>query len=161
MTLQIAVVGASDATPAMARSAAAVGRALAESGATVVCGGLGGVMTAVCRGAKSGGGTTVGILPGLDPDEANPWVDVALPTGMGEGRNLLIVRSAAAVIAIGGGYGTLSEIALALRAGKPVVGLTTWAMTRPDGEPDQGVVYLDDPYDAVAEALRLAAKTVT
>ena len=92
----------------------------------LVCGGLGGVMEAACRGARDAGATTVGILPGDDRGAANEFVDLAVATGLGEGRNLLVVRSADALIAIGGGHGTLSEIALALKAGKRVVGLGTW-----------------------------------
>jgi uncharacterized protein (TIGR00725 family) len=92
----------------------------------LVCGGLGGVMEAACRGAKGAGGTTIGILPGSERAAANAFVDVAVPTGLGEARNALVVRAADAVIAVGGGYGTLSEIALALKAGKPVVGLGSW-----------------------------------
>ena len=99
------------------------GRELARAGAVLVCGGLGGAMEAACRGAKAEGGTTLGILPGADRAAANPYVDVAVATGLGEARNALVVRAADAVIAVAGGYGTLSEIALALRAGKPVVGL--------------------------------------
>jgi uncharacterized protein (TIGR00725 family) len=130
---------------------------LAAAGAVVVCGGLGGVMEAACRGARSAGGLTVGLLPGLDPRGANPWVEVIIPTGLGEARNLLVVRSAAAVIAIDGEYGTLSEIAFALRVGTPVVGVGTWLLTRPDGLEDSGIVAVDDPADAVALALELAA----
>lgn len=103
-----------------------VGALLAEAGCVVVNGGLQGVMQASARGARSRGGLTIGILPGLDPSSANPYIDIPIPTGMGEMRNLLIIRSAAAAIAIGGGFGTLSEIALALKASKPVVGLGTW-----------------------------------
>ena len=99
----------------------------------VVCGGLSGVMEAACRGAHEAGGTTVGILPGADRSAANPWVDVAVPTGLGEARNALVVRAADAVLAVGGEYGTLSEIAFALKAGKPVVGVGTWELGR---EPD-------------------------
>jgi uncharacterized protein (TIGR00725 family) len=106
--------------------AEAVGRELASRGCVVVCGGLGGVMEAACRGAKQAGGTTVGILPGSDRRAANRWVDVALATGLGEARNALVVRAADALVAVGGGFGTLSEIALALKAGKRVVGLDTW-----------------------------------
>ncbi len=101
-------------------------------------------MEAACRGAREGGGTTVGILPGSDRGEANPYVDVALPTGLGEARNALVVRAADAVIAVGGGYGTLSEIALALKAGKPVVGVGTWSI--------EGVQAADGPEAAVAAA---------
>jgi uncharacterized protein (TIGR00725 family) len=112
----------------------------------VVCGGLGGVMEAACRGAKDAGGTTVGILPGSDRAAANPFVDVAIPTGLGEARNALVVRAADALIAVGGGYGTLSEIALALKAGKPVVGVGTWDI--------DGVVAAPDARDAVETVLQ-------
>jgi uncharacterized protein (TIGR00725 family) len=119
----IAVVGGSTCDTAEADLAEDVGRRLAVAGAMVVCGGLGGVMEAVARGVRGAGGLTIGVLPGADPHEANPFVDVPLATGMGEMRNALIVRAARAVIAIGGGHGTLSEVALALRIGTPVVGL--------------------------------------
>lgn len=141
----IAVVGAGEPDEALERLAEEVGAALAFRGATVVCGGLAGVMAAVCRGAKGAGGTTVGLLPGLDPDAANAWVDVAIPTGLGEARNALVVRAGRAVVAIGGGYGTLSEIALALKTGVRVVGLDTWDIA--------GIEVATDPEDAVALAL--------
>jgi uncharacterized protein (TIGR00725 family) len=102
-------------------------------------------MAAACRGAKAGGGTTLGILPGVDRTEANPWVDVAVLTGMGEARNALVVRCADALVALAGEYGTLSEIALALELGRPVVGLGTWEIA--------GVQVAEDPADAVARAL--------
>jgi uncharacterized protein (TIGR00725 family) len=111
----------------------------------LVCGGLGGVMEAACRGAKGAGGTTVGILPGTDRSEANEFVDVAIPTGLGEARNALVVRTAHALIAVGGGYGTLSEIALALKAGKRVVGLGSWDI--------DGVERVDTPEAAVEAVL--------
>jgi len=119
----IAVVGPGDATAGEEGEAEAAGRALAEAGAVVVCGGLGGVMAAACRGAKEAGGATVGILPGPDRGAANEWVDFAIPTGLGEARNALVVRAADALVAVGGGWGTLSEVALALKAGKPVAGV--------------------------------------
>lgn len=153
MAVQIAVVGASDPTPEQEAAAEEVGAALASMGAVVVCGGLGGVMAAACRGAKATGGTTVGILPGTDPADANPWVDVIVPTGMGEARNALVVAAASAVVAVGGGYGTLSEIALARRAGKTVVGLSTWSLIRPGGRPDDTVIAAADPTEAAALAL--------
>ena len=114
-------------------------------------------MAAACRGAKSVGGLTVGILPGDDPHEANSWVDVAIPSGLGEARNSLVVRSAAAVIAIGGEYGTLSEIALALRSRIPVIGIGTWSLMRPDGEIDERIIRIEEPDEAVKEAVRLAS----
>jgi uncharacterized protein (TIGR00725 family) len=122
-----------------------VGRLVAQRGAVVVCGGLGGVMEAACRGAQGEGGLAVAILPGLDRSAANPHVDVALPTGLGEARNALVVRAADCVIAVGGGYGTLSEIALALKGGKRVVGLHTWDI--------DGVESADGPETAVDAAL--------
>jgi uncharacterized protein (TIGR00725 family) len=122
-----------------------VGRLLARRGAVVVCGGLGGVMEAACRGARSEGGTAVGILPGLDRGAANPHVSVAVASGLGEARNALVVRAADALIAVGGAYGTLSEIALALKAGKPVIGLGTWEI--------EGMERADGPEAAVHSAL--------
>jgi uncharacterized protein (TIGR00725 family) len=128
------------------RAAEQVGQALGRRGVVLVCGGLGGVMEAACRGAKGAGAVTVGILPGADRAAANEFVDVAIATGLGEARNALVVRSADAVVAVGGGYGTLSEIALALRAGKRVVGLGTWDV--------EGVEAVDSPEAAVESVLR-------
>ena len=149
----IAVVGPRNADPAELAEAEEAGAAVAAAGAILVCGGLGGVMAAASRGARSGGGITVGLLPGTARDDANAWVVVALPTGLGEGRNALIVRAADAVVAVGGGWGTLSEIALALRAGLPVVGVGTWQLAR-GGAPVDGVVAAPDGRSAVEEALR-------
>ena len=145
----MAVVGAGDADPELDALAEAVGRALAEHGAVVVCGGLGGVMAAACRGAKAAGGATLGILPGTEREAANEWVDVAVPTGLGEGRNALVVRAADALVAVGGGFGTLSEIALALKAGKTVVGLSTWEL----GGRDDAIVRAGTAAEAVRAAL--------
>ncbi len=156
MATQIAVIGGSEAPDRVTAMAEAVGAGLGAGGATVVCGGLGGVMAAACRGAKSAGGLTVGILPGTDVSAANPWVDVAIASGLGEARNALVVGSAAAVIAIGGEYGTLSEVALALRSGVPVIGIDTWTLIRPGGAVDAGIVPIDDPGLAAATALSLA-----
>ena len=128
MSLYVGVAGASRPEPALLGEAELLGRRLAEAGAVVVCGGGPGVMEAACRGARSAGGTTVGLLPGLDRGEGNPHLGVALPTGLGQGRNLLLVRASDALVAVGGGFGTLSEIALALRTGTPVVGLATWSL---------------------------------
>ena len=122
----MAVVGPGRASADELAAAEAVGSELARRGAVVVCGGLGGAMEAACRGAKEAGGLTVGLLPGSDRSAANPFVDVAVATGLGEARNALVVRAADGVIAVGGGYGTLSEIAFGLKAGKPVVGLGGW-----------------------------------
>ncbi|RME47374.1 MAG: TIGR00725 family protein [Chloroflexi bacterium] len=153
--LIIAVVGDGQCDAATASEAEAVGRALAEAGATLVCGGLGGVMEAACRGAKSAGGTTIGILPGLDRRAANPYVDIPIVTGMDQARNLIIVRTAQAVVAVRGGYGTLSEIAHALKAGVPVVGLSTWELVKP-GERLDAIHRASTPEDAARLAVRLA-----
>jgi uncharacterized protein (TIGR00725 family) len=152
----IAVIGGSAATPEEEEAAEAVGRALAAAGAVLVCGGRGGVMAAACRGARSAGGLTIGILPGPTAQEANPYVDVAIVTGMGEARNAIIARTAQAVVAIGGGYGTLSEIAYALHFGAPVVGLGTWEVAR-EGQPPAPIHRAASPEEAAALALRLAA----
>ncbi|HXQ18131.1 MAG TPA: TIGR00725 family protein [Acidimicrobiales bacterium] len=153
----IAVVGSGTAHARTDTAAETVGRLLAEAGAVLVCGGLGGVMAAACRGAVGAGGLTVGILPGDQRAEANPWVGLVIPTGLGELRNGLVVRCAQALVAIGGEYGTLSEVALALKAGRPVVGLDTWELRRPNGSVDDGIVLAASPEDAVRRALGLAA----
>jgi len=140
----VAVVGPGEATAEEIEAARRVGAGLARAGAVVVTGGRGGVMEAACRGAAEQGGTTVGILPGTDRSEANRWVAVAIPTGLGELRNGLVVRCADAVIAVGGAYGTLSEIALALKTRVPVVGLASWRI--------EGVHAVDSPEEAVARA---------
>jgi uncharacterized protein (TIGR00725 family) len=152
------VVGPGEAGIEQLEVAEDVGAAIAAAGAGLVCGGLGGVMEAACRGARSRGGLTLGLLPGLDRDAANGWVVVAVPTGLGEGRNALVVRAADAVVAMGGGWGTLSEIALALKAGVPVVGLDTWEPAI-GGLPVDGIVRVGDARSAVAEALRLSAQS--
>lgn len=178
----VAVIGPGDPSDAERSAAFTVGALLARAGAVVVCGGLGGVMEEVCRGAVSvahpepGESTerasasdagaavppgvaahpvTIGLLPGLDRAAANPFVDVAIPTGLGELRNGLVVRASDAVIAIGGAFGTLSEIALALKAGRRVVGLGTWELSRA-GIPDEAIVVARDPAEAVALALAAA-----
>ncbi|MCO6452212.1 MAG: TIGR00725 family protein [Caldilineales bacterium] len=124
----VAVVGGAECSEQEAVWAEEVGRLLAELGYGVVCGGRGGVMAAACRGAANAGGLTVGILPGDNPDEANEWVQVAIATGLGEARNAIVARAGVGVIAVGGEYGTLSEIALALKWGKRVAGLGSWPL---------------------------------
>ncbi len=151
----IAVIGAGRCSAEVAALAEAVGRALAKRGAILVCGGLGGVMEAACRGAKSAGGLTVGILPGTSRREANPYVDIPIVTGMGEARNVLVVQSAHAVIAVHGEYGTLSEIAHALKLGIPVIGLHTWQLVK-DGREDQAITRAQTAEEAVEKALALA-----
>jgi len=150
----VAVVGASDCSgrPHQMEMAEAVGHALAEAGAILICGGRGGVMAAACRGAKSAGGLTIGVLPGDSASEANPYVDIPIVTGMGEARNIIIVRTAHAVIAVGGEFGTLSEIAFALKLGRPVVGLGTWELSK-EGRLVQDILVVSTPEEAVRLAL--------
>jgi uncharacterized protein (TIGR00725 family) len=150
----IAVIGGEDVPAEAFVLAEAVGREIARRGALLICGGLSGVMESACRGVKAEGGTTIGVLPGTDASEANAYIDIPILSGMGQARNLIIVRSAAAVIAIGGGYGTLSETAFALRLDKPLVGLGTWSMQY-NGEP-AAFETRDDAVGAVALALSLA-----
>ena len=137
----VAVVGPGDASPAEIESAELIGRGIAQRGDVLVCGGLGGVMAAAARGAAAAGGTTVGLLPGKSRDDANQWIEIAIPTGLGELRNGLVVRAADVVVAVGGAWGTLSEIALALKTGVPVIGLHTWEI--------EGVEVVDSPEGAV------------
>jgi uncharacterized protein (TIGR00725 family) len=148
----IAVCGAGRCDAALAARAEAVGRGVALAGAVLVCGGLGGVMAAACRGARAAGGLTVGILPGADTRAANPHVLIPIATSMGEARNAMIVHTADVVIAIGGEYGTLSEIALARKIGRTVVGLGTWALGQ-DAAGQPHVLAAGTPEEAVAAAL--------
>ncbi len=151
----IAVVGRGEHERAAYELAEEIGRLLAEAGAVLVCGGLGGVMEAACKGAKSAGGTTIGFLPRTTRAEANAYVDFALATGMGEMRNMLVVQAADAVIAVSGEFGTLSEIGFALRVDKPVVGLQTWELSKAGAKSD-AIRVADDPTEAVELALKLA-----
>jgi uncharacterized protein (TIGR00725 family) len=146
----VAVVGSGEASPEERELAEDVGQALGQAGAVIVCGGLGGVMAAACRGASTAEGTCIGILPGTDRAAANDWVTIAIPTGLGELRNGLVVRAADVVIAIGGGPGTLSEIALALKTGVPVVGVATW--------PIDGIERAGSPREAAERAVELAGR---
>ena len=150
----IAVIGGSQCSSQEARLAETVGHELARKGITLVCGGLGGVMEAACKGASSEGGVTIGILPGGNHQAANPYVQIPIVTNLGEARNVVVVKSAEAVIAIGGGYGTLSEIGHALRNGVPVVGLNTWSLSR-NGQPDNSIIPAQNPVEAVNIALSL------
>ena len=153
----IAVIGNSSCSPKEAKLAETVGELLAQQGVTVICGGLGGVMEAVCRGAKSKGGLTVGILPGKNSSMANPWVDIPVVTGIGEARNVAVVKSAQAVIAIGGSYGTLSEIAFALKSNIPVIGLNTWSLSR-NGQAEDSIIRVQSATEAVDKAISLVKR---
>ncbi|MCC6346820.1 MAG: TIGR00725 family protein [Nitrospirales bacterium] len=143
----IAVVGAGAAGKKETHTAEEAGRLIALRGAILVCGGLSGVMEAAARGAKDAGGITVGILPQNHCNEANPYIDVPVATGFGEGRNVIIVRTADALIAVGGEYGTLSEISFALKTGKPVVGIHSWDI--------RGVIKAESAEEAVSKAFAL------
>jgi len=151
--LRIAVCGAGSADRALERLAERVGERVARAGAVLVTGGLGGVMEAAARGAVGGDGLTVGVLPGTDAAAANPWIAVPLPTGLGEARNALVVRFADAVIAVGGEWGTLSEIALAMRTGVPVV------LLAPTLAAGLGLETATDADEAVAKALAHATES--
>jgi hypothetical protein len=150
----VAVIGASNATEWELDAAEEVGRLLAAEGWVLVCGGLGGVMDAAARGCAEGGGVSIGILPGDDRVDASRHLTVAIATGFGEARNAIVARSADAVVAVGGEFGTLSEIALALKMRKPVVGLGTWELGRDDLEHDP-IVRVDAPGDAIAHLRRV------
>jgi uncharacterized protein (TIGR00725 family) len=156
--LQIAVVGAGVCGAELARLAEEVGGGLARAGALVLTGGRGGVMAAASRGARAAGGRTVGVLPGAGAAESPPneAVEVALYTGMGQARNQVLVLSARAVIAVGGGWGTLSEIALALKHGVPVVTLASWRLERPDGAPEPRLTRAETAAEAVEAAVAMA-----
>jgi hypothetical protein len=141
--MQIAVIGPGQATPGECGAAYAAGRIIAGNGAVLVCGGLGGVMEAACRGGRDAGGTTVGILPGTEA--GNPYLNITIRTGLGHARNVLVVLSADVVIAVGGKYGTLSEIATGLKVGRPVYGIRTWDI--------EGVIPCATPEEAVNRAV--------
>jgi hypothetical protein len=155
MAVHLGVIGEGRCSARVAARAERVGAAIGAAGAVLVCGGLGGVMAAASRGATRAGGVVVGLLPGLDRADANRWVTIPIVTGLDQARNVIVVRSSDAVIAIGGMYGTLSEIALALKLGRPVIGLGTWRLRPPDRR-RVPLIRATSPEDAVARALRAA-----
>ena len=150
----IAVIGGSDPSPEVNKMAEEVGREIARRDVVLVCGGLGGVMEAACKGASAEGGMTIGILPGDSRQSANPYVQIPIVTGIGYARNVSVVKSAQAVIAIDGSYGTLAEIAYALQSGIPVIGLNTWSLTK-DDQTEIPIITTANPVDAVNKALEL------
>ena len=149
----IAVIGNREAEPEQLRLAEEVEREIARAGAVLICGGLTGVMSAACKGAQSEGGLTIGVLPGDSARAANPYVQIPIVTNMGFARNVIVVKSAQAVIAVGGGYGTLTEIGYALDAKIPVIGLNTWSLSR-NGEKEKSIIHAKN----AAEAVRLATE---
>ena len=157
MALHIGVIGEGQCSARVAAQAERVGAAIAAAGAVLVCGGLGGVMEAASRGTARTGGVVIGLLPGLERSDANPWVTIPIVTGMDQARNVILVRSCDAVIAIGGMYGTLSEIALALKLGRPVIGLGTWKLRQAEHR-RVPIIRATSPEDAVIRALRAARR---
>ena len=149
--MQIGVIGSGYCSKEIESIAEDVGREIAKRGAILLCGGLLGVMEAAARGAKMEGGITVGILPGFKKDEANKYIDIKIPTGLSEARNIIIVRASDALISISGGYGTLSEIAFALKLRKPVIGIKTWEVSK-------DLIIAKDPKEAVNMAISLIKK---
>jgi len=158
MKVHIGVLGPNTTNNGEYEVGVEVGRCIAEAGATLLCGGLGGMMCAAAEGARSAGGPTVGILPGFDKADANEFIDTSIPTGLGAYRNAILVNACDAVIAIHGAYGTLSEIAFALRLGIPVVGLHTWEVMR-NGTPDKGIHVAHSAAEAVELAMQLARRS--
>jgi len=153
----VAVIGASQCSPRLAQWAEEVGEGIATLPADLVCGGLGGVMEAAARGAKRGGARTIGLLPGIHKEAANPFIDIVLPTGMGQARNVLVVLAADVVVAVGGELGTLSELSLALKHDIPVVGVDTWPVEGWLEDPSIPFSQAKDPQ----EALRIVRQWLT
>jgi uncharacterized protein (TIGR00725 family) len=150
----IGVIGGSEVSAPIACLAEEVGREIARRGAALVCGGMGGVMEAACKGTSEAGGLTIGILPGDSRREANPYVKIPIITGIGYARNVAVVKTSQAVIAIDGSYGTLTEIAYALQSGIPMIGLGTWSISR-DGKTDKNIIIAKNPAEAVDKAMKL------
>ena len=150
--LQIGVIGAGQCSHETALVAEAVGKEIARQGAILVCGGLGGVMEAAARGAQRAGGMTIGILPGFSFEDANPFITIPIVTGLSHARNVLVVRSSHALIALEGGYGTLSEVAIALTLGIPVIGLGSWEVSRE-------IIMVETPEVAVEKAIHAINRT--
>ncbi len=147
----IGVIGAANASEEEKRASEEVGVLIAGRKCFLLCGGMGGVMEAACRGAKSAGGTTIGILPGPEPSSANRFVDIPIVTGMGEARNVIVAKSSHSIIAVGGGLGTLSEISFALKSGIPVIGLDTWDVS-------EEIIKCETPEEAVRTAFELSSR---
>lgn len=151
----VGVIGSSKAEPELLKLAEEVGAEIAKNGAAVVCGGLSGVMEAVCKGARREGGLTIGIMPSDDKRDANQYVQIPIVTGMGMGRNVMLVKTADVLIAVGGEFGTLSEIAHALNIGKKVIGLRTWKLERAHTRNIPDLIEVDSPKKAVTLALEV------
>jgi uncharacterized protein (TIGR00725 family) len=157
--LFIGVIGGGEVSSQVDKTAETVGREIARQGAVLVCGGLGGVMEAACRGAYEEGGLTIGILPGESRRNANPYVKIPVVTGIGHARNVAVVKSSQAIIAIDGSYGTLTEIAYALQSGIPVIGLNTWSFSI-DGRPNDSIIIANNPQEAVNRAMEMVREQI-
>ena len=153
----IAVIGTRQPSPEESKLAEEFGRELAKNGVALICGGLGGVMEDACRGACAEGGLTIGVIPGDDRKSANPCVQIPIVTGIGYARNVIIIKSAQAIIAVGGGYGTLTEIGYALDSKKPVIGLKTWKFSR-NNRIDKSIIRAHNAKEAVSKALKLVKR---
>ncbi len=149
----IAVIGAGKCSKKLRDMAAVVGKYVAEQGAVLVCGGMGGIMEGAAQGAKEAGGMTIGVLPTDNRADANPYIDIVIPTGFGEARNIIVVRTADVVVAFPGKYGTLSEMAFALLAEKPVISISAWKL-------GDEIIQMDDPLEAAQMAVKLALERV-
>ena len=147
----IAIIGAGKCSKKLCDMAADIGKYVAENGGVVLCGGLGGIMEGAARGAKEAGGTTIGIIPSENKADANRFIDYVIPSGFGEARNVLIIRSADAIVALPGKFGTLSEMAFALISGKPIVSVQAWKL-------GDEILQVDDHIEAAKLALELAKK---
>lgn len=145
----IGIIGAGDCSPDVYKTAEKLGELVASRGDTLICGGLGGVMEAAAKGAKSMGGVTIGILPGFTSEDANPFIDIPVVTGLSHARNVIIVRSSDVLIAVSGEYGTLSEIAIALKIGKPVIGIGSWPVIK-------NVSQVETPEEAIEKIVEIA-----
>lgn len=152
-TPMIAVIGAGKCSKKLRDMAGVVGKYIAEQGAVLVCGGMGGIMEGAAQGAKEGGGTTIGILPTENRADANPHIDYVIPTGFGEARNIMVVRTADVVVAFPGKYGTLTEMAFALLVEKPVISISAWKL-------GDEIIQMDDPLEAAKMAVKLAQERV-
>jgi len=150
----VGVIGSTKADPDLLILAEEVGAEIAKRGAAVVCGGLSGVMEAVCKGARREGGLTIGIIPSDEKSDANPYVQIPIVTGMGMGRNVMLVKTSDVLIAVGGEFGTLSEIAHALNIGKKVIGLRTWSLEKARDRPIPNLIVAGDPKEAVEIAMK-------
>ena len=156
--IPISVIGSSNTDEKTLETAFKVGQLIASKRGIVICGGLGGIMKSVCKGAKSANGITLGILPGDDPNDSNDWIDIKIPTGIGYARNVLVVKASRVSIAIAGAFGTLSEIGHALAENKQVIGLGTWKLDKNHLPNNTDIIHVESPEKAVELAFKFALR---